>query len=121
MTRRTVEWLPPEVQERSIIGTVYLLHFSRPYRHARHYVGFTTDLDRRLRQHRKGVSSPLVRCVVAEGIEIFLARTWNEVAVSFETWLHNNGHHRLSCPICSGPEAFRRARCVRHPVTGIGH
>jgi hypothetical protein len=22
-------------------GTVYLLHFERPYKHARHYLGFT--------------------------------------------------------------------------------
>jgi predicted GIY-YIG superfamily endonuclease len=118
VTRRRVEWLPGH--DRLIIGTVYLLHFSRPYQHASHYVGFTTDLARRLRQHRKGSTSPLVRCAVAEGIEIFLARTWKEVTVRFEKWLHSGGHKRLICPICSGPRAFRRARIVRHPVTGIG-
>lgn len=118
MTRRTVEWLPGH--DRMLLGTVYLLHFSRPYRHAGHYVGFTTDLERRLREHRRGSSSPLVRCAVAEGIEIFLARTWREVTVGFETWLHRGGHKHLVCPICSGPRAFRRAQCVRHPVTGVG-
>ena len=118
MTRRLVKWLPGH--DRMILGTVYLLHFSRPYRHARHYVGFATDLDRRLRQHRKGVSCPLVRCAVAEGIEIFLARTWKEVTVDFEKWLHRGYRKRLVCPICSGPSAFRRAQCVRHLVTGIG-
>ena len=118
MKRRFVEWLPRH--DRALVGTVYLLHFSRPYRHAGHYVGFTTDLERRLRQHRNGLTSPLVRCAVAEGIEIFLARTWKEVTVAFETWLHSGGHKNLACPICSGPSAFRRARCVRHPITGIG-
>ncbi|MBB5085041.1 putative GIY-YIG superfamily endonuclease [Nonomuraea endophytica] len=29
-------------------GTVYLLHFAQPYRHARHYLGWTTDLQARL-------------------------------------------------------------------------
>jgi predicted GIY-YIG superfamily endonuclease len=103
-----------------IIGTVYLLHFSRPYRHAGHYVGFTTDLERRLAQHRRGSTSPLVRCAVEDGIEIFLARRWESVTVAFEAWLHNTSHKRLACPICSGPRAFLRAQCVRHLVTGIG-
>ena len=28
-------------------GTVYLLHFERSYRHARHYIGFTQNLEQR--------------------------------------------------------------------------
>jgi predicted GIY-YIG superfamily endonuclease len=118
VTRRTVEWRP--THERTVVGTVYLLHFTRPYRHAGHYVGFTTDLARRLRQHRAGVTSPLVRCAVAEGIGLIVARTWDFTTVAFETWLHSSGHKRLICPICSGPAALRRAQCVRHLVTGIG-
>jgi hypothetical protein len=50
-----------------IVGTVYLLHFSRRYKHARHYVGFTTDLPRRLRQHRGGHGTPLIRHAVEGG------------------------------------------------------
>jgi predicted GIY-YIG superfamily endonuclease len=116
--RRPVDWIPREGE--SIVGTVYLLHFSRPYQHASHYVGFTTDLERRLEQHRRGATSPLVRCAVAAGIEIFLARTWENVTVDFETWLHNRSHKRLACPICSGPRAFRQAGCIRNSLNGIG-
>ena len=29
-------------------GVVYLVHFTQPYRHARHYTGWTADLDSRL-------------------------------------------------------------------------
>lgn len=32
-------------------GTVYLLHFERPVRHAQHYLGFTENLERRLSEH----------------------------------------------------------------------
>jgi hypothetical protein len=39
-------------------GTVYLLHFSAPYKHARHYTGWTDDLPGRLDQHR----DHLLRC-----------------------------------------------------------
>jgi hypothetical protein len=35
-------------------GTVYLLHFSAPYRHARHYTGWTDDLPARLTAHAAG-------------------------------------------------------------------
>jgi len=30
------------------MGVIYLLHFQRSYRHARHYLGYTDDLDARL-------------------------------------------------------------------------
>jgi hypothetical protein len=35
-------------------GTVYLLHFSQAYKPARHYVGFTTNLDERLKSTAEG-------------------------------------------------------------------
>ena len=41
-------------------GIVYLLHFERSYRHARHYIGFTQNLEQRLAEHRAGRGSPLV-------------------------------------------------------------
>ncbi len=30
------------------LGVIYMLHFDRPYRHAKHYVGWTADLLDRL-------------------------------------------------------------------------
>jgi len=35
-------------------GTVSLLHFARPYRHARHYLGYAEHLEQRLARHRAG-------------------------------------------------------------------
>ena len=40
-------------QSAAYAGTVYLLHFDRPYRHARHYVGWTVDLPGRMSEHAK--------------------------------------------------------------------
>ena len=38
-----------------LIGTVYLLHFERPYWvPMQHYVGFTRNLPQRLQAHREG-------------------------------------------------------------------
>ena len=33
---------------RQQLGVIYMLHFDRPYKHARHYVGWTDDLLDRL-------------------------------------------------------------------------
>jgi hypothetical protein len=91
------------------IGTVYLLHFSRPYCHARHYLGFSTRLQKRIKEHLDGRGSPLVRAVVEAGIEVFVARTWKGVTWTFEKRGHGS-HRRGSCPICRGPRAYRWGR-----------
>jgi predicted GIY-YIG superfamily endonuclease len=57
-------------------GTIYLLHFSEAYKHARHYVGFTTDLQSRLEAHTKGTGARLPEVITLAGIAFELARTW---------------------------------------------
>ena len=39
------------------MGLIYLLHFDRSYRHARHYLGYTENLDARLAAHRAGAAA----------------------------------------------------------------
>jgi hypothetical protein len=79
-------------------GTVYLLHFDEPFRHARHYLGFTTDLPSRLSVHDAGVGANLLRYVHAAGINWQLARIWPGDRAR-ERQLHNGGHARR-CPLC---------------------
>ncbi len=45
----------------------YLLHFTPPYRHARHYLGFADDLPRRLRRQATGRGANLVAVALAAG------------------------------------------------------
>ena len=59
-----------------VSGIVYLIHFDRPYRHARHYIGWTSDLDARLATHRSGCGSPLIRAAQEAGIRWQVARCW---------------------------------------------
>jgi hypothetical protein len=103
------------------VGTVYLLHFARPYYHARHYIGFSTCIERRMREHRSGHGSPLVAAVFESGLEIFVARRWENVTRAFERRMHRTSHNgRRGCPICHGPQAYRRWLPRRDPDTGIG-
>jgi predicted GIY-YIG superfamily endonuclease len=62
----------------AVEGTVYLLHFKRPYHGPmQHYVGFTQDLDQRLKDHQEGSGCVTTRRAFDQGIAFTLARTWS--------------------------------------------
>lgn len=81
-------------------GTVYLLHFDQPYKHARHYIGWTAgNLNRRLHQHRNGTGARLLEVITAQGIGFVVARTWDG-GRNLERSLKNRGGASRSCPLC---------------------
>ena len=85
-------------------GIVYLLHFDRSYRHARHYIGFTQNLEQRLEEHRAGRGSPLIAAAIADGIDFQLAAIW-EGDRHDERRLHRQKNTRARlCPICVASE-----------------
>jgi hypothetical protein len=89
-------------------GYVYLLHFARPYRHARHYMGWAkaSRLDARVAEELAGGSAAarLMQVVKAAGIEAELTRTW-EGSRAEERRLKNLRNAPHLCPVCnpSGP------------------
>src|SRR6266568_4273614 len=80
-------------------GTVYLLHFDRPYEHAKHYLGWTSDLESRLAEHRDGRGARLMTVVKNAGIGFSLARTW-EGTRTRERQLKRMGGASRRCPLC---------------------
>lgn len=80
-------------------GTVYLLHFDRPYQHAAHYTGWTTDLATRLETHDTGHGARLLAVVKAAGITWTLARTWTGPRTR-ERALKRQGGASRRCPLC---------------------
>lgn len=81
-------------------GTVYLIHFDRPYRHAGHYLGFAVDVKARLAEHRRGTGARLMAVIVAAGIGWDLARTWERGTRTLERRLKRRGGHARLCPLC---------------------
>jgi len=81
------------------VGTVYLLHFDRPYRHAGHYTGWSKDLPTRLAEHAAGGGARLTAVVRSAGIGWQLARTWTADR-GFERRLKNRHGASRYCPIC---------------------
>jgi len=80
---------------------VYLIHFAQPYRHARHYLGYTEDLAQRITEHREGKGARLMSVVHRAGISWVVSRTWEggrDVERKLKRW------HKSPdlCPICRG-------------------
>lgn len=93
---------------------IYLLHFSEPYRHAQHYLGFVDTsrhsfeeaLESRMEFHRKGRGSRLLKAVTAAGIDWVVVRTWKDGTRTEERQLKGRSSTRL-CPICN-PLGYER-------------
>jgi predicted GIY-YIG superfamily endonuclease len=84
----------------NVQGTVYVLHFDPPYKHAGHYVGWTEgDVAERLAVHLQGRGSPLIRAAVAAGVDVQLAATY-EGTRYLERRMKRWHHTSRFCAIC---------------------
>src|SRR5262245_62735893 len=88
--------------------TVYLIHFNQRYHHSQHYIGFSTNLDKRITDHLCGMGARLLEVITAGGIEWKLARTWPGNR-ELERKLKRRKDAPHICPICSGKKANGRA------------
>lgn len=89
------------MSRKSVKGTIYLIHFNTPYAHARHYTGWSENLEARLEEHRRGNGARLMAVIKASGITWVLARTW-EGTRKLERRLKNSGGASRRCPVCRG-------------------
>ena len=81
--------------------TAYLLHFDRPYKHARHYIGITAGpLPERIAAHRNGDGANLTRVIRRAGINFIVARAWPNVPRFTELKLKKQGGASRMCPVC---------------------
>jgi predicted GIY-YIG superfamily endonuclease len=85
-----------------VTGTVYLLHFARPYGHAQHYLGWASKLEQRLAQHRAGRGARLLEVITDAGIPWRLARTWSGPR-ALERRLKGWHSGRRLCSLCGAP------------------
>jgi predicted GIY-YIG superfamily endonuclease len=101
------------------MGTVYLIHFDRPIGdlnnprgQARHYLGYTDDLNARLEAHRQGNGARLMEVVTEAGISWTLARTWQGDR-TLERKLKDRHNAPKLCPICrmARPNGGRTPHC----------
>ena len=87
-------------------GFVYLAHFSTALHHARHDLGFCTDLAQRMAQHRAGSGARLMEVVRDAGIEWKLVRVWHgDRGLERRLKRRKNTPSQL-CPVCRGEVAY---------------
>ena len=55
---------------------IYLLCFDRPLAHAKHYLGSTDDVSRRIERHARGDGGKLLKVAKAAGIRPDVVRVW---------------------------------------------
>jgi len=91
-------------------GVCYLLHFERPYRHARHYLGWTNNLPDRLDAHLAVTGGRLLEVITAEGIGFTCVRVWHNTTLADERRLKNY-HNKKLCPVCNPLVAKGVSRC----------
>jgi hypothetical protein len=80
----------------------YLLHFVRPHKHAKHYLGTTKDLLTRLQLHKVGKGARLTQVVLENGNDFYLVRTWDGGRPTERRLKRQKNSPRL-CPICNPP------------------
>lgn len=83
------------------IDGVYLIHFERPYRHAAHYVGWSTNIATRFDEHNRGEGARLTQVVRDAGIGLTLARVWPKQSRRFERVLKRRHGSARFCPVCA--------------------
>lgn len=88
---------------------LYLIHLDEPFGHAGHYLGSTTDLERRMRQHGTKEGARLLQAVRNAGISWQVSRTWDlgsvglSEALTREYALKRQGGLARLCPLCRKP------------------
>jgi predicted GIY-YIG superfamily endonuclease len=88
-------------------GVVYLVHFSgRTKQNRQHYLGFSSNLERRYRQHRLGWGANETKKAIAEGLKLIVAQTWDGTPTlerRLKEWSRTgkNGFSGI-CPLCDG-------------------
>jgi hypothetical protein len=102
---------------------VYLIHLDKPLHHARHYLGFSEDLPKRLQKHRNGQGATFMKAIAKEGITWHVSRIWDGDR-TFERMLKDKHNASHLCPTCIQDKIFERTLSVvvnvstgeRHPL-----
>ena len=86
---------------------VYVLHFEKPYwSNCCHYVGCSVDVDKRIKEHRNGKGSLLVKYALEHGNDFTIGyrkkygTRWE--GRHAEKRLKKEGHLSRRCSICGG-------------------
>jgi len=90
---------------------IYILHFDRPFSHAKHYVGSADNVSLRVLEHATGRGANLMRHVVGAGIGFIVSCTFpgtrGDERIMKKRW---KDVAKRRCPVCSGKLTYDQAK-----------
>jgi predicted GIY-YIG superfamily endonuclease len=98
-------------------GGCYLIHFDQPYTSSngkatiQHYLGWTTNLRRRIAHHQEGNGVRLMEVINAAGISWRVVHLWLEATRRDERRLKLQKKNWRLCPVCH--PTLRRGAVMR--------
>lgn len=95
------------------LGEIYIIHLHTPLGHARHYVGFTTHLAKRLWHHRNNTGSHFLRVCNERHIDYTLVVRFNGTRAD-ERRLKDTNNTARYCPYCQTKAIIFKARVLPH-------
>ena len=91
---------------------VYLIHFDKPLKHARHYLGYSkNDARERVQKHRTGNGARLMEAVRKNDIGWHVSRVW-EGDFELERMLKDQHNASHLCPTCIQERIFERTLSI---------
>ena len=106
-------------QDGALTGSkVYLIHFDRPIKHARHYLGYSkNDVRGRVQKHRAGNGARLMEAVRKKDISWHVSRVWDG-DYELERMLKDRHNASDLCPTCIQERIFEKTLSVIvNPIT----
>ncbi len=84
---------------------IYVIHFSRRYKHARHYTGIAEDVEKRYSRHLSGQGARLIAVALAAGVRMSKPHVLAEYPDYSTAHMHerrykNRGGASRFCTIC---------------------
>ena len=85
---------------------LYIIHFSKPFKHARHYIGIAQDAEKRFERHLSGRGAVLIREAIKADIGIkftkYIISTHDgySTAKAEEKRIKSHNNHKKRCPEC---------------------
>jgi predicted GIY-YIG superfamily endonuclease len=86
------------------MGYVYLVHLEKPLPGGRHYVGYTSDLAKRISLHRSGDGAKFLKQANDAGIAWMVVRVWMNADTDKEKSIKSMSA-RIICPVCKAKSA----------------
>jgi hypothetical protein len=100
------------------MGVVYLHRLDEPYQHARHYLGRTGHIERRLAARAAQAGSPLMAACARAGIGWTLARTWEPADRRFERQLKRWHGSAQRCPLSAAQQTRADRQAPQNAACG---